>query len=82
MSARYNKNGVGASSTSKSIFPISVETCTVPIDVITLPLLNLIEAFPAVDISIITAESSRVSTRYCSLLTVDILAAPVLGRIP
>ena len=51
-------------------------------DAVTLPLLNLIDAFPAVDVSIVTVRSSCVSARYCSLLTVDTLAALVLGRIP
>jgi hypothetical protein len=51
-------------------------------DAITLLLLNLIDAFPAVDMSIVTVRSSRVSARYCSLLTVDTLVALVLGRIP
>jgi len=45
-------------------------------------LVNLMEAFPAVDVSIVIVRSSRVSARYCSLLTVDTLAAPVSGRIP
>jgi hypothetical protein len=51
-------------------------------DAVTLPLLNLIDAFPAIDISIVNVRSSCVSVRYCSLLTVDTLAALVLGRIP
>jgi hypothetical protein len=82
MSARHSKNSVGALSTSKSIFPISVETFAVLTDAVTLPLLNLIDACPAVDMSIVTVRSSCISARYCSLLTVDTLAAPVLGRIP
>jgi hypothetical protein len=82
MSARHSKNSVGASSTSKSIFPISVETCAVPTDAVTLPLLNLIDAFPAIDMSIVTVRSSCVSARYCSLPTVDTLAAPASGRMP
>jgi hypothetical protein len=51
-------------------------------DAVTLLLLNLIDAFPAVDISIVTVRSFCVSARYCSLLTIDTLAALVLGRIP
>jgi hypothetical protein len=51
------------------------------IDAVTLPLLNPIDAFPAVDISIITVRSFYISVRYCSLLTIDTLAALVLGRI-
>jgi hypothetical protein len=82
MSVRYSKNSVGALSTSNSIVLMSVETCVVLIDAVTLPLLNLIDAFPAVDISIITIRSSCVSARYCSLLTVDTLAAPVSSSIP
>jgi hypothetical protein len=82
MSARHSKNSVGALSTLKLIFLISVETCAVLTDAVTLPLLNLIDAFPAVDMSIVTVRSSCVSARYCSLLIVDTLAALVLGRIP
>ena len=82
MSARYSKNSVGALSTLKLIFLISVETCIVLINAVALPLLNLIDAFPAVDVSILSVRSSLVSARYCSLLTVDTLAAPVSGRIP
>jgi len=61
---------------------MSVETCVVPIDAVASPLPNLIDAFPAVDVSIVTVGSSYVSARYCSLLTVETLAAPVSGRIP
>jgi len=46
------------------------------------PLPNSIDALPAVDVSIVTVRSSRTSARYCSLLTIDTLAAPVSGRIP
>jgi hypothetical protein len=52
------------------------------IDTVILLLLNSIDAFPAIGISIITVRSFYVSARYCSLLTVDTLAALVLGRIP
>jgi hypothetical protein len=52
------------------------------IDAIALLLLNLIDAFPTVDMSIVTIRSFSVSARYYSLLTIDILAALVLGRIP
>jgi hypothetical protein len=51
-------------------------------DAITLLLPNLIDTFPTIDMSIVTIRSSCVSARYCSLLTVDTLAALVLGRIP
>jgi hypothetical protein len=51
-------------------------------EAITLLLPNLIDAFPTVDMSIVTVRSSCVSARYCSLLTIDILAALVLGKIP
>jgi len=82
MSARHSKNGVGALSTSKLISLISVETCAVPIEAVASPLPNLIDTLPAVDVSIVTVRSSRASARYCSLPTVDTLAAPVSGRIP
>jgi hypothetical protein len=52
------------------------------IDAIILLLPNLIDAFPTIDISIVTIRSSRVKARYYSLLTIDTLAALVLGRIP
>jgi hypothetical protein len=52
------------------------------IDAIALLLPNLIDALPAVDVSIVTIRSSCVSARYCFLLTVDTLAAPVSSRIP
>jgi hypothetical protein len=82
MSARQSKNSVGALSTSNLIVLMSVETCAVLIDAVALRLPNLIDAFPAVDVSIITIRSSRVSARYYSLLTVDTLAAPVSSSIP
>jgi hypothetical protein len=52
------------------------------IDAVTLPLPNLIDAFPAIDVSILTIRSSYVSARYCSLLTVETFTAPILGRMP
>jgi hypothetical protein len=61
---------------------MSVKTCVVLIESIALPLLNLIDAFPTIDMSILTVRSSYVSARYCSLPTVDTLAAPVSSRIP
>jgi hypothetical protein len=82
MSIRHNKNSVGALSTLKLIFLISIKTCAVLIESVVLPLLNLIDAFPTIDISILTIRSSCVSARYCSLPTVDTLAAPVSSRIP
>jgi hypothetical protein len=82
MSARHSKNSVGALSTSKLIFPMSVQTCAVLIEAVALPFPNLIDAFPAVDVSILTVRSLCLSARYCSLPTVDMLAAPVSGRIP
>ena len=82
MSARHSKNSVSALSTLKLIFLISVETCIVLIDAIALPLLNLIDAFPAIDISILSVGSSLISAKYCLLLTVDTLAAPISSRIP
>jgi hypothetical protein len=51
-------------------------------DAVILLLPNLIDAFPAIDISIVTVRSFCVSARYYSLLTVDTLVALVLGRIP
>jgi hypothetical protein len=54
----------------------------VPTEAVTLPLLNLIDAFPTIDMSIVIVRSSCVSARYYSLLTVNTLAALVLGRIP
>ena len=82
MSARQSRNSVGALSTLKLIVLMSIETFAVLINAVTLPLLNLIDAFSAVDVSIITIRSSYISARYCSLLTVDTLAAPVSGKIP
>jgi hypothetical protein len=82
MSASYSKNSIGVLSTLNLIVLMSVETCAVLIDAVALPLLNLIDAFPAVDVSIITIRSSHVSARYCSLLTVDTLAVPVSSSIP
>jgi hypothetical protein len=82
MSVRHNKNSVGVSSTLKLIFLMSVTTYAVLIEAVALPLLNLIDAFPSVDVSILTVRSSCVSARYCSLPTVDTLAAPVSSRIP
>jgi hypothetical protein len=82
MSTRHNKNSVGALSTLNLIVLMSVETCAVLIDAVALPLLNLIDAFPTIDVSILAIRSSCVSARYCSLPTVDTLAAPVSSRIP
>jgi hypothetical protein len=82
MSARHSKNSVGALSTSKLIFLMSVQTCAVLIEAVVLPFLNLIDAFPAIDISILTVGSLCLSARYCSLPTVDTLAAPISSRIP
>ena len=82
MSARQSRNSVGALSTLKLIVLMSIETFAVLINAIILPLLNLINAFPTVDVSIITIRSSCVSARYCSLLTVDTLAAPMSSKIP
>jgi hypothetical protein len=82
MSARHSKKGVGALSTLKLIFLISIDTCTVLIDAVALPLLNLIDTFLTVDVSILTIRSSCVSARYYSLPTIETLAAPVSGRIP
>jgi hypothetical protein len=61
---------------------MSIETCAVLINTIASPLPNLIDAFPAIDISIITVRSSYMSTRYYSLLTVEMLVAPISSRIP
>jgi hypothetical protein len=82
ISVRHSKNSVGTLSNLKLIFLISVETCAVLTDAVTLLLLKLIDAFPTIDMSILTIRSSLISARYCSLLTVDTLAALVLGRIP
>jgi hypothetical protein len=73
---------VGALSTLKLISLISVKTCTVLIDAVALPLPKLIDAFPAVDVFSLSVKFSLVSTKYCSLPTVDTFAAPVLGKIP
>jgi hypothetical protein len=61
---------------------MSVKTCAVLIEFVVLSLPNLIDAFPTIDVSILTIGSSCVSVRYCSLLTIDTLAAPVSSRIP
>jgi hypothetical protein len=82
MSIRYSKNSVGALSTSKLISLMSIETCVVLINTIASPLPNLIDAFPAIDVSIVTVRSSCMSTRYYSLLTVKTLVAPISSRIP
>jgi hypothetical protein len=82
MSARYSKNSIGALSTLKLILLIFIDTCVVLINAIALPLLNLIDAFLAIDVSILTIRSSCASARYCSLLTVETLAAPISSRIP
>jgi hypothetical protein len=50
-------------------------------EAVTLLLLNLIDAFPTIDMSIVIVKSSYISVRYCSLLTVNTLVALVLGRI-
>jgi hypothetical protein len=52
------------------------------INAIASPLPNLIDAFPTVDISIVTVGSSYISARYCSLLTIETLVAPISSRIP
>jgi hypothetical protein len=52
------------------------------IDAVTLPLPNLMDAFPTVDVSILTVRTSCVSARYCSLPTVETFVAPVSGRMP
>jgi hypothetical protein len=82
MSIRHSKNSVGALSTLKLIFLISIDTCVVLINAIALPLLNLIDTLPTIDISIITIRSSYASARYYSLLTINTLAAPISSRIP
>jgi hypothetical protein len=61
---------------------MSVESCAVLMDAVASLLPNLMDAFPAVDVSIVTVGSSCTSARYCSLLTIEILVVPISSRIP
>ena len=81
MSAKHSKKKVSTSSTLKLIFFISIKTYTVLIDAVALPLLNLIDAFFAIDVFSLTVKSSFISARYYFLLTVDTFAALVSSKI-
>ena len=82
MSFRYSRIGVSASITLKLMVLIAIRTITIPILVISVPFLNLTEDLPAVVALNVIPRSLRYRATNCSLLIVNILATPVLGRIP